>query len=682
MWRALLGAMVVIALCCVVRTDVASADGQSTAVIKLLTEDVQVAADGNYVETRHVEVQAGNDAVAMQIGQSRISYVASLSTLEIVEAHTLKADGTTIPVDMTAIYDQQAASQPEEGMITDLREKLIIFPQFAAGDTAVYTVKITSKEPLFPGQFTYGVAFPRNFSFDEVRETITAPASMPLQVAAHEVQFDKQTSDSNIVYNFRYSAPNPTVQAVSSVSPLALMPRFSVSSFKDYAALGRAYAAATEPKIAVTPKVEALADAITAGTDDRRAQAEKLYDWVSGHIRYVAVELGKGSIVPHDADSIVANGYGDCKDHDALLRALLKAKGIDSVSVLINATNSYEMSDVPTLEDLNHVITWLPEFKLFADSTAVVAPFGVLDFAEYGKPVVFASTANPMQSTIPVLPPGLATITSKTVAKLDAQGLLSGTTTTTASGPYAIPLRLIGLAAQIVGPDTLAEKALSGMGYHNAKGEVIASSPLTLSPTYTVTGNFTASGYTAVATGKGIFAMPGGMRMLGLAGNGLMGPYDPGDLKDSDPTPCFSGHATEELSLEAPAGMKFSWIPKDVRISTPNLVFTSHWSLDADTMSVVYDFTSMIAEPLCTGAVRKQSADALKKIVNNYNAALIFAPATSSPYVSDAAAPGVQAELDRRGPGQIDQAPFAGIAATFDPMRKIDPDQQYFLVSP
>ena len=679
MWRGLFFAVAVAALCCFVRTDTAGADEHAATVVKLLTDDLQVAADGNYVETKHIEVLASNDATAMQVGQAKIAYDSELSSIEVVEAHTLKADGTTIPVDATAIYDQQSASQPQPGMVSDLRVKMIVFPQFAAGDTAVFTIQEKSKEPLFPGQFTYGAVFPTTASFEDVRVTITAPASLPLKVETHEAQFDKRASDQNIVYRFHYATPNPPPEAVSTASPFDVLPRFFVSSFKDYADLGRAYAAAAEPKMAVTPKVTALADQITQGVDDRRLQAEKLYDWVSGHIRYVAVELGTGSIVPHDADSIISDGYGDCKDHDVLLRTLLKAKGIDSGSVLINATNSYSLTEAPTLRQLNHVITWLPEFKLYLDSTVAVAPFGVLPFGEYGKPIVYASSTNPLQDTMPVLPPGTASMTTRAVEKLDSQGQLSGTTTTTARGPYAITLRIVGLIAQAAGPTTAAEKLMTAMGYRGAKGELIAFSPLQLQPEYSVTGNFTASGFTEVAAGRSSFVLPGGLRVLGLTGDGLMGPLVPGELKDADPTPCFSAHAYEQVSLEAPPGMKFATVPKDVRVETPNLVFTAHWSLDNDTLTVTREFTSMIAEPLCTGEVRKQSAEALKKIADSYGALLAFEPATATPNVAEATpgATGDSSDFDQRGQDDFSKAQFAEAVADFDQALQINPDDQY-----
>ena len=51
-----------------------------------------------------------------------------------------------------------------------------------------------------------------------------------------------------------------------------------------------------------TPAIQKQADTITQGMTDPGAQARALYDWVSQHIRYVAIELGAGGYIPHDTD--------------------------------------------------------------------------------------------------------------------------------------------------------------------------------------------------------------------------------------------------------------------------------------------------------------------------------------------------------------------------------------------
>lgn len=608
--------------------------------IRRLTLDTVVAGDGSSIATIHAENAADSAAAVMAVGQASLPYVAAYQTLDIVEAYTQKADGKKVPVDASAIYDQLPQGSQGVATVTDLHVKTIVFPQFAAGDTAVYTARLTTQHAIFPHEYWGGNAFPVEVAYDDVEETLTAPSSLALHVENHDVSFETSRKDGQTVYHWHYSAQASPPEERASVDPLAHVPHYFVSTFRDYAALGRAYAAAAAPEMAVTPTVKTLADGIVKDAHGEREIVRALYEWVTGHIRYVAVELGKGTLIPHAADAVVANGYGDCKDHVTLLSALLKAEGIDSEGVLLNATTVYTLSDVPTFAGLNHIITYVPSLHLYLDSTPGVAPFGVLPITEYGKPAVYASETAPRLGTMPVLPEGLSSITTKTASHLSKDGVLTGTTTTTATGPFSILLRYIGLGAQAVGPETAAKRILQGRGFgSSATGTLVTPPPTELADSYAISGSFTAQGWSDQLSGTQEFALPGGMRVLGLSGDGFMGTLGDDDKPDRE-IPCYSGTASEDLSLEAPAGAHFSKVPSDTHVKTDTLRFDSHWSLDRQTLSVHRSFASRIDTPLCSVAVRNANAAALKSIFDDYNVSLSFEPAegaTSSEKQSGAA---------------------------------------------
>ena len=52
-----------------------------------------------------------------------------------------------------------------------------------------------------------------------------------------------------------------------------------------------------------------------------------IYEFVSGQTRYIGIDFGVGRYQPHAAAEVLANQYGDCKDKDTLLEAMLRAKG-------------------------------------------------------------------------------------------------------------------------------------------------------------------------------------------------------------------------------------------------------------------------------------------------------------------------------------------------------------------
>ena len=359
-----------------------------SVVVHKLAIDIDVAPDGSDVTTVHREQSPASLAAAAQIGQFAVNFNPSLERLDLLDAYTSKADGSQAKVDLAAIRSQLAPGIPDVPIFQDLQQKVMVFPDLGAGDTEVLTYRKYSDHPLFPGQFFWQVNFPPTTAWEDVVITITAPANYPLRTESFGPAFERREQDGKIRYIWHYNATDVIAEDMAELSVWDRLPRIFVSSFPDYRALATDYAKLAEPKAAVTPSIQQRADDITAGITDRRAQAQAIYNWVSLHIRYVALYLGAGGVEPHSAESVMKAGYGDCKDHTSLFAALLKAKGIESQTVLVNLDNAYTLSGPPTLAQLNHAISYLPEFDLYADTTFGVAPFGTLPFQEYGKPAV------------------------------------------------------------------------------------------------------------------------------------------------------------------------------------------------------------------------------------------------------------------------------------------------------
>ncbi len=415
------------------------------ARIRLQTEQDEVQPDGSDTLTQHVEMQVLTPAVASVLAQFPLIYNEASTDLNIVEAYTLKANGQKIPIEPAGIITQQpGGNNPLVALFTDTKQKVLIFPNVEAGDTLVFTAQRHTKQLYFPGQFLKQAVFVPNIPIDSVTVTISAPKTMQLTTETHDVEFQKSQNGDNILYTLHFSNQNPQPQQSSLIANADHFPRYFVSTFKNYDELGRAYGSLVAPKLIVTPRITAQADSITAGIGDKREKARAIYEWVSRHVRYVAIEFGNGALVPHDADAVLSNAYGDCKDHVMLFLALLKAVGIDGVPVLINATNGYTASKVPTLGQFNHMIAWLPEFKMYADTTAKFLPFGTLPLSEYGKPVLLAGTAELGLRQIPLMTADTANITFKSVMTLDEQRRATAESTMTASGVFAAQLRRLG----------------------------------------------------------------------------------------------------------------------------------------------------------------------------------------------------------------------------------------------
>jgi transglutaminase-like putative cysteine protease len=63
--------------------------------------------------------------------------------------------------------------------------------------------------------------------------------------------------------------------------------------------------------------------------------------------------------VPNPAKDIIANRYGDCKDHALLAHLLFRACNIESRLVLVSTDDPVE-PDLPSTGQFDHMIVHLP----------------------------------------------------------------------------------------------------------------------------------------------------------------------------------------------------------------------------------------------------------------------------------------------------------------------------------
>ena len=143
--------------------------------------------------------------------------------------------------------------------------------------------------------------------------------------------------------------------------------------------------------------------------------------------RYVGIDFGIGRYQPHSAAEVLANQYGDCKDKDTLLEALLQAKGFSTAPALIGAGIA-PIPDVPSPAVFNHVITTvkLPEGRIWLDSTPTAAPFRYLSAEIRDQKALLVPAEGPatLEST-PADAPYAFTARFEASGKLDAEGKLT-----------------------------------------------------------------------------------------------------------------------------------------------------------------------------------------------------------------------------------------------------------------
>ncbi len=553
-----------------------------------VTLDARVGPDGNADVTETWEVRADTAAVAHIVAQQSYSFIADMDEVELIEAATLKADGRRIAVQPGAVLDQTLATWTQAPQFSLQRSRTIVFPSVGAGDTVRYSLRRHGTATLFPGQFTATWQPGTRAYLERADISVALPPGMALRVEAKGLEEEAPAllEDGGTVRRWRLG---------ETAGGAVLL---DASSFADYAELGRAYAERAFPRSRPGPGVAALAARLTEGVDDTREQALRLYRHVATEIRYVAIFLGQGRVVPRDAETVLAEGYGDCKDHTALLQALLAARGIDASPALISLRNLYSLPNAAGLGALNHVITWVPSLDMFLDSTAPYAPFGLLPAHEYDRPVVLAEPETARLARTPAVPPVPLDLRTTTEARIGGDDVVRGTTTTAASGPQAIALRAMAAWIEGRGPAGAASVQLRQLGTPGTGGFSFAPPERDVSA-YQVHAQFALS-EALLDGGEAPFPLPGGLGVFERPGRLLLGAA----MTEDGGHVCYPGREVEEVALTLPAGASVRAVPGAVVVEGGGARYEATYRVEDGVLHARRVFTVAAERVFCGEAHR------------------------------------------------------------------------------
>jgi hypothetical protein len=355
------------------------------------TQTYTVNADGSFSKLDSMTLHVNNEAGVARAAQQYIWFNRNMADVQIIEAYTTGADGVRHDVQPDQIRDVQEARSFDAPMFQDIQEKVIVFPAVEPGSRVHLTYRKTQNIPIVAGEFSDftppDLAPTRNF-----RLIYDLPAGKPLYADARGFTAEPPvTLDGRTRYEFRYDRAHFSRLEHGSVAYVSYGDRLMVSTFADYGAFAATYRASSADPSAHDAALLQLARSVTAHQTSPRAKAKALYDWVRRNVRYVAINVGRGAVVPHPASAVLADRYGDCKDHVALYGALLDAVGIRNEPALISSGTIYTLPSVPGYGVINHVITWLPDLQMYADSTASNVEFGFLPSTDMDRPVLLVA---------------------------------------------------------------------------------------------------------------------------------------------------------------------------------------------------------------------------------------------------------------------------------------------------
>jgi transglutaminase-like putative cysteine protease len=484
------------------------AHAEHIANVRLDRSDVVYAVnpDQTYSETVTVDRTLLTPRGIRSHDRSAITYYPDQQTLEVLEAWVDQPDGSRLQVGADGRFTRpSAASQGAPGFTGSLTTT-IVYPQLRPGSrTHVKFRRVQTTPPLlgFNAWFQAELVDPTL----QDRLEIDLPADLTLRWRSRGAVTVSDTTEGDRRRIVAAMAPTQGQEPErDTVDASDFQPIFLATTLPDLEAVGAIYDRRSQGRAVVTPEIAGLAAKIVGertGLDAARA----IYDWVTVNIRYIALTLSPDDgWVPHAAAEVLANGYGDCKDHTVLMQALLAARGIVGQAALIQWGSRYADLPLGHAFEFNHAIVYLPDYDLYLNPTNPYAPFGSLDRTLSGKRVVIATATGRVARTPASTPFSYRYAIDSRVA-IDGDGTVAGEASWTMSANVDADIRTT--LANASSPGDLMERLLLGTP-EGGFGSFKASDPRDLATPLAVSATWRSPHGVTLRGGEAAITVPGG----------------------------------------------------------------------------------------------------------------------------------------------------------------------------
>ncbi len=295
------------------------------------------------------------------------------------------------------------------------------------GDILDFAATITTTDPVLKGHVEALGAAWNGFPFDKAHFRLQWPSNVPvrLHVSSGLPPLKPVRTGNLSAVEFSLDKVEPVPPPKDAPARFALARLVEASDFDSWSAVA-ALMVPLYQKAAVIPAQGPLRtelEKIRAASTDPKTRAEAALALVQDRVRYVALAMGDGGLVPADAETTWSRRFGDCKGKTVLLLALLHELGIQAEAVLVSTALGDGMDQrLPMIGMFNHVLTratiagrtyWLDGTRTGdkrLDSIQVPS-FG------WGLPVVPSGAA-----LVRIVPPPLDRPSSVVTLKFDASG--------------------------------------------------------------------------------------------------------------------------------------------------------------------------------------------------------------------------------------------------------------------
>lgn len=229
------------------------------------------------------------------------------------------------------------------------------------GDTVIFATTIEHSDPVLKGHVEASFASWSTAQIGLAHARLSWPSTLDLKIKrSGDLAAPKEgTSAGRKTFDLTMRDVQPLIPPRSAPVRYAIGRLGEATDFRSWAEAA-ALMAPLYREAAVVPPTGALRDElekIRNASADPKVRAGLALQLVQQRVRYVALLMGQGGLVPAPAEATWSRRFGDCKAKTALLLGLLHELGIESEPVLVNSTLGDAIGErLPMVSLFDHVL--------------------------------------------------------------------------------------------------------------------------------------------------------------------------------------------------------------------------------------------------------------------------------------------------------------------------------------
>lgn len=408
---------------------------------------VRVENDGSVIKTFRRVVQILTDVGASHLSEQQFGYVPGHQSFAVHWLRVVRPDGSIVSAAPTQVQESDVPAPVSTSPVySDQKIVRMSLSGVAAGTILDVEFTVDERKPALKGDFIQSYVFTPGSSVERARLVLDVPSSLTPRIREENLDFKRVTQSGNGRTRYSWSrdqTPKVHVEPFAADSNGVIM-RVRVGGALSWIDVSQWYANLARDRYRVTPQLTRIVDSLVTGSRTRDDSIRAVHRWVAQDIRYVGIELGIGGYQPRMPDTVIATGYGDCKDKATLFVAAMDHLGIRAYPMLLSIAATARR-DLPTPQEFNHEIAGVAlaggGFQ-FVDLTSSFNAYGELPRNIQGGfgLVVFPDGRNE-EVTLPSDTPAENVETTNLTGTLSADGKFNGYYEESVTGSVAAGLR-------------------------------------------------------------------------------------------------------------------------------------------------------------------------------------------------------------------------------------------------